>query len=158
MGPCRFHLPMVHEALPFPLVAAVQLSAHGGTGRWGHHRSVRYILFTANAAEWRNLRELVGKFCMEEYGGRAADSSQDARSGRNIWTEHVVVMKATRGPGEQISHLWFVARRMVPRQTASRTNGSMRGGLVCHGRESTVSTFHVFLCCVVTVSSPCPIL
>ena len=32
---------------------------------------------------------------MEEYGGRAVDSSQDARSGRKIWTEHVDVICAT---------------------------------------------------------------
>jgi hypothetical protein len=29
---------------------------------------------------------------MEEYGGRTVDSSQDARAGRKIWTEHVVVI------------------------------------------------------------------
>ena len=83
---------MADETLPLPLVAAVQLSALGGTGRWSHHRHVRHILFTANAVEWRHQRGLVGKLCMEEYGGRAVDSSQDARSGRTIWTEHVVVI------------------------------------------------------------------
>ena len=83
---------MADETLPLPLVAAVQLSALGGTGRWSHHRHVRHILFTANAVEWRHQRGLVGELCMEEYGGRAVDSSQDARSGRTIWTEHVVVI------------------------------------------------------------------
>jgi hypothetical protein len=28
---------------------------------------------------------------MAEYGGRAVDSSQDARSGRKIWTERMVL-------------------------------------------------------------------
>ena len=83
---------MVHEALPLPLVATVQLSALGWTGRWSRHWSVRYILFTANAAEWRHRSQLVGQFCMEEYGGRAVDTSEDARSGREVWTERVVVI------------------------------------------------------------------
>jgi len=83
---------MVHEALPLPLVATVQLSALGGTGCWSHHRHVHYILFTANAVEWRHLRELVGQFCMEEYCGRAVDTSEDACSGREVWTERVVVI------------------------------------------------------------------
>jgi len=87
---------MVHEALPLPLVATIQLSALGWTGRWSHYRSVRDILFTANAAEWRCQRELVGQFCMKEYGGRAVDSSQDTCSGRKIWTEHVVVIFSSR--------------------------------------------------------------
>ena len=92
VGPRRFHLPMVHEALPFPLVATVQLSPLGGTGRWSHHWHVRHILFTANAVDGRHRRQLVGQFCMGEYGGRAVDSSEDARSGRKIWTEHVVLI------------------------------------------------------------------
>ena len=83
---------MVHEALPLPLVAAVQLSALGGTGRWSHHRSVRFILFTANVAEWTHQSQLVGKLCMEEYGGRAIYTSEVARSRRKIWTEHVVLI------------------------------------------------------------------
>ena len=83
---------MVREALPFPLVATVQLSALGGAGRWSHHWHVRHILFTENAVKGRYQRKLVGQFCMREYGGRAVDSYEDARSGRKIWTEHVVVI------------------------------------------------------------------
>jgi len=83
---------MVHEALPLPLVAAVQLFALGGTGGWSRHWHVRHILFTAHAVEGRHRRQLVGQFCMEEYGGCAVDSYEDARSGRKIWTEHVVLI------------------------------------------------------------------
>ena len=83
---------MVHEALPLPLVATIQLSALGGTGRWSHHRHVHHILCAANAVEWWRQPQLVGKFCMAEYGGRADGSSKDARSGRKFWTEHVVVI------------------------------------------------------------------
>ena len=92
VGSRRFYLSMVHEALPLPLVVAVQLYAVGWTGGWCHHRHVCYILFTPNEIEWRYQRQLVGQFCMEEHGRCAVNSSQDSRSGRKIWTEHVVVI------------------------------------------------------------------
>jgi len=78
---CRNPLPVVHEALPLSLVAAIQLPSRSGTGRWGYHRHVCHILFPANAVEWRHQRQLVGQLCMEEYGGRAVGSSQDPCSG-----------------------------------------------------------------------------
>ena len=92
---CRNLLPVVHEAPPLPLVAAIQLPPRSGTGRWGYHRIVRHILFPAIAVEWWHQRQLVGQFCMAEYGGRAVDPSQDVRSGRKIWTEHVGVICTT---------------------------------------------------------------
>ena len=92
VGHRRFHISMVYEALPLPLVATVQLSALSGTRCRSHHWHVRYILFAANAVERGHQRQLVGKYCMAEYGGRAVDSSQGTRSGRKIWTKHVVVI------------------------------------------------------------------
>jgi len=73
-------------------VAAIRLHALGGTGRWSDHQSVGDILFAANAAERGCRGRVVGKFRMEKYCGRADDSSQDARSGRNFWTKHVVMI------------------------------------------------------------------
>ena len=49
VGPCRIHLPVVHEAVPLPLVATIQLSSRSGTGCWGHHRPLCDLLFAPNA-------------------------------------------------------------------------------------------------------------
>ena len=92
MDPCWFRIPVVHEAAPFSLVATIRLHAVGGTGRWGDHRSVSDIIFSATAVERRCRGEVVGQLCMEEYCGRADDSTQDARSRRKIWTKHVVMI------------------------------------------------------------------
>jgi len=87
----RFLLPMVHEALPLPLVGTIQLSSLHGARRGRHHRPHRHILHPANAERWYRA-QLVGQFGVEEHGGRELDSSQDARSGRNIWTKFMVMM------------------------------------------------------------------
>ena len=92
MDPCWFRISVDHEAVPLSLVAAIRLHALGGTGRWSDHQPVSNILFAANAAERGCRGQVVGKFRMEEYCGRADDSSQDARSGRNFWTKHVVMI------------------------------------------------------------------
>ncbi len=52
MDPGRFHLSVVHEALPFPLVATIQLSSLDGTGRRRHHWPHHHIRFPANAERW----------------------------------------------------------------------------------------------------------
>jgi len=45
----RFHLPVVHEALPLPLVGTIQLSSLDGARRWRHRRPHRHILRLAIA-------------------------------------------------------------------------------------------------------------
>jgi hypothetical protein len=91
VDPGRFHLPVVHEALPFPLVATIQLSSLDGTGRRRHHWPHRHIRFPANAERWYQ-RQLVGQFGVAEYGGRADGSSEGSRSGSNIWTKYMVMI------------------------------------------------------------------
>ena len=91
VDPGRFHLPVVHEALPFPLVATIQLSSLDGTGRRRHHWPHRHIRFPANAERWYQ-RQLVGQFGVAEYSGRADGSSEGSRSGSNIWTKYMVMI------------------------------------------------------------------
>jgi len=60
VDPCWFHLPMVHEAPPLPLVATIQLSSLSGTGCRCGHWPIGDILFAADAAERRCRGQLVG--------------------------------------------------------------------------------------------------
>ena len=91
VDPGRFHLPVVHQALPFPLVATIQLSSLNGIGRRRHHWPHRHILCPAIAERWYQ-RQLVGQFGVAEYGGRADGSSEGTRSGSNIWTKYMVMI------------------------------------------------------------------
>jgi len=45
----QFHLPVVHEALPLPLVGMIQLSSLDGSRCWRHHRPHHHILRPAIA-------------------------------------------------------------------------------------------------------------
>lgn len=87
----RFHLPVVHEALPLPLVGAIQLSSLDRARRWRHRRPHRHILRPANASRWHRS-QLVGQLGVEEYGGREHDPSQDGRSGPNIWAKYMALI------------------------------------------------------------------
>jgi hypothetical protein len=53
VDPCRFRLPMVHEAPPLPLVAAIQLSSRSRIRCRCDHWPIADIPLAANAAERR---------------------------------------------------------------------------------------------------------
>jgi len=59
MGPGGLRLPVVHEALPLPLVDAIQLSDRGGTRCGRHIRHHHHFLFPATA-QGRFRRQMVG--------------------------------------------------------------------------------------------------
>jgi hypothetical protein len=78
VGPGGFRLPVVYEALPLPLVDAIQLSYRGGTRCGRHYRRHSHLLYRANAQR-RFQRQLVGQRCMEEYCGREYGAFEDTR-------------------------------------------------------------------------------
>lgn len=91
MDPGRFHLPVVHEALPLPVVATIQLSSLDGARRWRHRWARRHILFGAMAAR-RCQRQVVGQFGVAEDCGCADASSEATSSGSNVRTKYMVMI------------------------------------------------------------------
>ena len=78
VGAGGFRLPVVHEALPLPLVDAIQLSHRGGTRCGGHFRRHYHLHYRATAQR-RFQRQLVGQRCVEEYCGREYGAFEDAQ-------------------------------------------------------------------------------
>ena len=102
-----FFLPMVHEALPLPLVGTIQLSSLYGARRWRHHRPHRHILRPA-IAERRYPAQLVGQFGVAEHGGHELVSSEDGRSGRNIWTKFMVMIIRYTTPDSRTARMIMI--------------------------------------------------
>jgi len=71
----QFHLPVVHEALPLPLVGMIQLSSLDGSQCWCHHQPHHHILRPAiakgrcqvfNKADNISNAEWVDKLCLSQ--------------------------------------------------------------------------------------------
>lgn len=101
-----WRLPVVHEALPLPLVDAIQLYSCDGTRCGRHHRSHRHLLFLAMASQW-HLRQLVGQRRLEKYCGREDDPFEDTRSRSNFWANYMVMTHSdiVRPSIQELSHV-----------------------------------------------------
>ena len=78
MGHSRLHLSVVREALPLPLVDAIQLPHRCGT-RCGRHNGPHHHFLYPATAQRRFQRQLVGQRRMEEYCGREYGAFEGTR-------------------------------------------------------------------------------